>query len=1127
MTCNIEGAKSNTAFLVSLSSNNRIICLQEHFLWEFQKNFLFEIFPNHDNHTRCHDSNEPLDGSKLPRGQSGVSILWPKSWNSNVKKLTAGNERIIAITLSSNYNLCIINAYLPTQDKDSVYEYSNCLDIIYDIVHKYQETHEIILCGDLNGTLLKTRSNKHDRLLRELVQELSLFTAGDYSDQMTFYHHSGLSSSQIDYILLKNQNIFEYHKIWNKTAINISAHVPVEITSKVKPPESLSKTDYEEQCSFKLLWNEIDAEQYNSVLANGLLKFSDNLTTTEQTEIITVELKRAAKTAVPSKPIKLKGPKWKATPTVRKHLKTCKTLYSKWKDAGRPSHHQTRTELHRAKKLLRSTQRIEKAMDRKNLYQKIMENPSTELFYRLINRNRRTRNNTSNCLEIDGEIDFSTDNQRKAFRAYYEDLSLPKDDEYDSSYMDLCKTRQNLVEQYYKDHPVQASESYTELEVKTSIERLNTGKSADEFGLTAEHLKHAKSAITPVLTRLFNKIKNNHSIPKTFKAGILTPVIKSGKNPMEVKSYRGITVTSVIGKVHELCILEKLKLQSDSELQFGFTEGLCPLMASVIITETKCEKLQKNTSTFIATVDVQSAFDVVKHTILFDKLLDEKVHPDLWRLIKELYTGLESKVKWIGGLSNSFSIGQGVRQGGILSTHLYKLYVKNLLLELENNSLGSHLGNIFVGSPTCADDVALLSSDPDELQLMFDVIARYANQHQYNIHPSKTKVLGSNTTNNSQLKWSLKENILELSDSTTHLGIERTNRLENEKNIDNRIKLARRTKYSLMGSGLHGTNGIDPITGYNIYKTYVLPRLLYGLEALPMTTTQINTLEKFHRDTLRHIQSLPQRTAKIAIYLLIGALPIEGEIHRRQLSLLYLLLSAKNSKIKELIQRQPSVNFDNHKSFFYCVMKTLQQYQLPNISELQNQLPTKLAWKKMVKLKITTYWNQTFITEAETKTSLKYLALNHLQASTPHNIYRTLQPTVLDVRKGHVKARMTTRTYILQADRHKFSRYEIEPTCPLCGQEPEDLPHMLTTCMALSDVRKETFPPIKYEIIGKVGLEKWKTTFNDRNRITMLILDCTNFIELFNESKDLEDIETLTRNMCYRMHTSRLRLMNG
>ena len=136
---------------------------------------------------------------------------------------------------------------------------------------------------------------------------------------------------------------------------------------------------------------------------------------------------------------------------------------------------------------------------------------------------------------------------------------------------------------------------------------------------------------------------------------------------MDVKSYRGITVTSIIGKVHEFCILKKLKLQPDSELQFGFTEGLCPLMASVIITESKCEKHQKKEPTFIATVDVQSAFDVVKHLILFDKLLDENIQPDLWQLIKELYTGLESKVKWFGRLSDSLKIQQGVRQGGILS----------------------------------------------------------------------------------------------------------------------------------------------------------------------------------------------------------------------------------------------------------------------------------------------------------------------------------------------------------------------------------------------------------------------------------------------------------------------------
>ena len=57
--------------------------------------------------------------------------------------------------------------------------------------------------------------------------------------------------------------------------------------------------------------------------------------------------------------------------------------------------------------------------------------------------------------------------------------------------------------------------------------------------------------------------------------------------------------------------------------------------------------------------------------------------------------------------------------------------------------------------------------------------------------------------------------ILKIIQITTHLGFQRANKLENDINIKERIRTARRTKYSLMGSDLHGTNGVDPITGLN------------------------------------------------------------------------------------------------------------------------------------------------------------------------------------------------------------------------------------------------------------------------------------------------------------------------
>jgi hypothetical protein len=43
-----------------------------------------------------------------------------------------------------------------------------------------------------------------------------------------------------------------------------------------------------------------------------------------------------------------------------------------------------------------------------------------------------------------------------------------------------------------------------------------------------------------------------------------------------------------------------------------------------------------------------------------------------------MYSGLTTRVKWKGELSNTYPVLQGVREGGILSTHLYKIFVQDL-----------------------------------------------------------------------------------------------------------------------------------------------------------------------------------------------------------------------------------------------------------------------------------------------------------------------------------------------------------------------------------------------------------------------------------------------------------------
>ena len=117
------------------------------------------------------------------------------------------------------------------------------------------------------------------------------------------------------------------------------------------------------------------------------------------------------------------------------------------------------------KKKLRSKMRMEQAMDRQNLYQQIMDHPNTQLFYRLINRNRNGHQSSTNCLKINVDNIFCLDEQRKCFAKYYEDLSIPNEEQFDNNFLNLCRLRQSLTDDKMDDNNF-APEQFTPLASK-------------------------------------------------------------------------------------------------------------------------------------------------------------------------------------------------------------------------------------------------------------------------------------------------------------------------------------------------------------------------------------------------------------------------------------------------------------------------------------------------------------------------------------------------------------------------------------------------------------------------------------------------------------------------------------
>ena len=81
----------------------------------------------------------------------------------------------------------------------------------------------------------------------------------------------------------------------------------------------------------------------------------------------------------------------------------------------------------------------------------------------------------------------------------------------------------------------------------------------------------------------------------------------------------------------------------------------------------------KGNKVYVAFLDVRKAFDTVWHKglLVIMKIHQKGIRGSIWNIIDNWYASSSSPVLWNSAVSKSFSISQGVRQGGILSPLLY------------------------------------------------------------------------------------------------------------------------------------------------------------------------------------------------------------------------------------------------------------------------------------------------------------------------------------------------------------------------------------------------------------------------------------------------------------------------
>ena len=390
---------------------------------------------------------------------------------------------------------------------------------------------------------------------------------------------------------------------------------------------------------------------------------------------------------------------------------------------------------------------------------------------------------------------------------------------------------------------------------------------------------------------------------------------------------------------------------------------------------------------------------------------DQGINGALWQLHADLYKGITSCVKWKGNLSQIFHDKQGLRQGGLTSADSFKTKTNPLLNKIENSTEAFHIGAISVGAPTCADDTALVSETLTGAKLLTKIAEEDSTDMRYSFSTTKSKIMIVNPTTTvlsqlGQFPTHLCNVPMDQSTSEVHLGITRTSDGKTAATVQARITSARRATYAMMGAGLHGLNGLNPSISMMLIRTYILPRLLHGLEAMVLTEPDKVALETYYRTLLKQIQHLPQNTASLAVYLLIGSLPLEAHLDLRVLSLFNRAVALKGSLERDILERQLAMKDLGSKSWTTVVRETLNKYSLPSAYDVLNFPRSKEQWKHTTKTAIYSYWETALKTEAKKKSTLQYLSLPSCSLRSPHNTYLSIPTDPLHVVIASVKTKL-------------------------------------------------------------------------------------------------------------------------
>ena len=96
------------------------------------------------------------------------------------------------------------------------------------------------------------------------------------------------------------------------------------------------------------------------------------------------------------------------------------------------------------------------------------------------------------------------------------------------------------------------------------------------------------------------------------------------------------------------------------------------------------------------------------------------------------------RVRWGNSTSPDFLVGNGVKQGGIISPILLNIYMDELSMHLNSSGIGGYIRTAFINHLCYADDLCPIDLSSSGMQQLLHICNEYAAEHQLIYNGSKS-----------------------------------------------------------------------------------------------------------------------------------------------------------------------------------------------------------------------------------------------------------------------------------------------------------------------------------------------------------------------------------------------------